>query len=157
MEEGNGKSLSPLGKVDIHNLEDWALNGKERITSRVAPRAFRLLGLTCAAICGGFLWWLSSCFITSNARIELGISSSKTFNLVKNAVQVALATPTSSVLECFQVYQPVLFPAGAVDQTVSNDGTENTTTIIATNSSSSCQVLLMEHSFGYSYGMPFVG
>ncbi|KAG9239558.1 putative peptide-N4-(N-acetyl-beta-glucosaminyl)asparagine amidase A [Amylocarpus encephaloides] len=76
------------------------------------------------------------------------------FNLVKNAIQVASAGP---VLECFQVYQPVLFPSGAVDETIQSDGSENTTTIGPTDSTASCQTLLMEHSFGFSYGIPFVG
>jgi hypothetical protein len=49
----------------------------------------------------------------------------------------ASATNSSSVLVDFEVYKPVEFdpPSQGCDQVV----------------------LLMEHSFGYSYGIPFVG
>jgi len=61
------------------------------------------------------------------------------------------------VLEVFQVYQPVLTPSGVTDQTISSNGEEDTITIASAPSASSCKVLLMDHVFGYSYGMPFVG
>lgn len=46
----------------------------------------------------------------------------------------------SALLNDFQVYEPVLTPTGSSNQY----GCIYTT-------------LLMDHSFGYSYGMPFVG
>ncbi len=81
-------------------------------------------------------------------------------NLVKDAVLTSSsssAPASTSTLEVFQVYQPVLSPSGAIDETVSSDGTENTTTISQTAAKSNCEALLMEYSFGWSYGMPFVG
>lgn len=60
----------------------------------------------------------------------------------------AAASPT--VLECFQVAPPVLTPDGATD----SDGSHSTGGSAAKES---CTVLLMKHSFGYSYGMPFIG
>jgi hypothetical protein len=78
---------------------------------------------------------------------------SSTIHLVKDAVSAS----SSGVLEVFQVYQPVFTPSGATDETTSDDGSENTTTIAQTAGSKSCQILLMEHSFAYSYGLPFVG
>jgi hypothetical protein len=56
----------------------------------------------------------------------------------------SVLTPTASVLNVFQVHQPVF-----VTQS-SNNGPNG-------GSPASCTVLLMEHSFGWSYGMPFVG
>ena len=79
---------------------------------------------------------------------------SSSFDLVKYAASAPSASP---ILECFQVYQPVLTPSGATDDTLSSDGLENTTTIASASSGSSCELLLMEHSFAFSYGMPFVG
>ena len=49
-------------------------------------------------------------------------------------------TSVASPLVDFQVYEPVLTPAGSTDQY----GCVYTQ-------------LLMEHDFGFSYGMPFVG
>lgn len=53
------------------------------------------------------------------------------------------------LLECFQVAQPVLGPEGPTPswgrETPVGDGQGD------------CEVLLMEHSFGASYGQPFVG
>jgi len=83
--------------------------------------------------------------------------TSTTFNLVKDAVSTSSAPAAASTLEVFQVYQPVLTPAGITDETVLTDGAENTTTIIQSAAGTDCQVLLMEHSFDYSYGIPFVG
>ncbi|KAH8910995.1 hypothetical protein BR93DRAFT_873525 [Coniochaeta sp. PMI_546] len=67
----------------------------------------------------------------------------------------AAASPT--VLECFQVAPPVLTPRGASYQATESDGSE--VFLDAGNSASKevCTVLLMEHSFAWSYGMPFIG
>jgi hypothetical protein len=71
---------------------------------------------------------------------------------------ISLAKPSSSpVLEVFQVYQPVLAPSGPTDQTIDNNGSPNTTAIGYAETSVSCTKLLMEYSFGFSYGHPFVG
>lgn len=68
------------------------------------------------------------------------------------------AIPSSTaVLNVFQVYQPVLGPFGVEDNTINSDGSSNTTTIDATEHTSSCTKLLMEYSFGFSYGHPFIG
>lgn len=80
--------------------------------------------------------------------------------LWKNAATPS-STPTplpSGVLECFQVHQPVLTPSGLTDDRVSSDGSSGTTSVIApTDPKPSCSLLLMQHSFAYSYGIPFVG
>jgi hypothetical protein len=161
MEHGNAKPMSPPEKLNVNNWENPILIGMERATPKKTQwsirRKIQLSGLGYAAICGALIWGFGDCLGSSDVRNDLSVSSSKAFRLVKDAIQVTLAAPVTSVLECFQVYQPVLLPAGAVDQTASGDGSENTTVIIPIKSNSSCQVLLMDHSFGYSYGMPFVG
>lgn len=103
---------------------------------------------------------LSDCLLVHDGeedRASSAIQDIASFNLVKHAAPAPSAT--SSVLECFQVYQPVLTPSEATDETGSSDGFENTTTVASAPApaGSSCDVLLMEHSFAFSYGMPFVG
>lgn len=60
------------------------------------------------------------------------------------------ARPT--VVECFQVTQPVLTPKGPT----TSDGHVGPGTA-APATKSSCTVVLMDHIFGASYGKPFVG
>ncbi|KAL2758667.1 hypothetical protein ACRALDRAFT_1080408 [Sodiomyces alcalophilus JCM 7366] len=55
-------------------------------------------------------------------------------------------------LECVQVAQPVLGPSGPVLQ-----GTGTSPGAAETLGEPSCTMLLMEHTFGFSYGKPFVG
>ena len=64
--------------------------------------------------------------------------------------------PPSTVLEVFQVYPPLLTaPTSATDAIPQepNDHAFHGTT----QSVEDCTVVLMEHSFGFSYGKPFVG
>lgn len=63
---------------------------------------------------------------------------------------VSSATATGTVLVNFQVHQPVLTPDGAT----LDDGTSNGD---AGSVQDSCQVVLMDHIFAYSYGEPYVG
>lgn len=81
------------------------------------------------------------------------------FPLTKNdAVASSAATPSpTGVLDVFQVYQPVISPSGATAEITMENGSENTSSISPTTTLQSCQLLLMDHSFGNSYGMPFVG
>jgi len=53
---------------------------------------------------------------------------------------IAPGSANNSVLEVFQVQTPVHLRASGTDGSAAN-----------------CSVLLMEHSFGFSYGRPFVG
>ena len=106
--------------------------------------------------CLGLGWLLNDCLSTYSVQ-EME-TTSPTFELVRYATVAPAATPTpTGILEVFQVYQPVLTPQGATDETVLSDGAENTTTIAAAASPSSCEVLLMDYAFGNSYGAPFVG
>jgi hypothetical protein len=64
---------------------------------------------------------------------------------------------STATLEVFAVYPPVLGPDGVLDSTGTEQGTSNTTTISPTEAENSCTVILMDYSFGYSYGEPFIG
>ena len=82
-------------------------------------------------------------------------------NIAKRAISSTSSAPTatSTGLEnVFMVYPPVFGPSGAVDEVISSSGQETASVIEAASATSpSCQVLLMQYDFAYSYGQPFVG
>ena len=137
--------------MEVNSL--WAEEDCRNFSSR---RKF--LSLVFVGCCLGLGWLLSDCMPANNAWKEQPETHPAAYeHLVKYTAAASSATPTpTGVLEVFQVYQPVLTPQGATDETVLSDGQENTTSI-APASSSSCEVLLMDHIFAYSYGIPFVG
>lgn len=61
------------------------------------------------------------------------------------------AAPAKTVLNCFEVDQPVLLPGGAAE----SDGSSATGD--GGPSSGSCTVLLMRRDFAWSYNDPFIG
>jgi hypothetical protein len=75
-------------------------------------------------------------------------------SIISREASTTTTSPTGlpTVMECFQVAQPVLTPKGASHQLTTNDGSTN-----AADSGSACTVLLMDHVFAFSYGLPFVG
>ncbi|KAI5927169.1 peptide N-acetyl-beta-D-glucosaminyl asparaginase amidase A-domain-containing protein [Camillea tinctor] len=86
-------------------------------------------------------------------------------NLIKyqeppNATTTTSAVaPTATVLECFEVAVPVINPFSSL---AANNESEVSGGTGAKDSDDedekeSCTVLLMEHVFGFSYGMPFIG
>lgn len=158
MEVGAGcKSLAKendmIQQVELLLGTGETISEPRSIVKRTWVRTLFLSSIACSI---ALLWLFSDCLgLTRAEQHEMPTAS---LNLgTKNAARAPAATPSTGVLEVFQVYQPVLFPSGAVDETVTGDGSETTTTIAPTASSSSCNALLMEYSFGYSYGMPFVG
>jgi hypothetical protein len=125
--------------------------------SRINGWRWKLPALVFVGCCVCLRWMLTDCTPTRVWK-EPEAYPGAYQHLIKNAVasSSAASTPTG-VLQVFQVYQPVLAPQGAVDETVLSDGQESTTTIASASSSSSCEVVLMDHEFAYSYGIPFVG
>ncbi|KAA8571516.1 hypothetical protein MFRU_016g00090 [Monilinia fructicola] len=114
-------------------------------------KIFFLALLSCAS--GLFLIWVLRPYFSKDVLHPLPRS-----NLIKySATPTASAIPSSAVLEVFQVYQPVLIPPGVADETASYNGVEETAIIASTNDATSCKVVLMEYTFGNSYGIPFVG
>jgi hypothetical protein len=120
---------------------------------KYSPSSFilKILFVVVVGSCIALIWMFRSCLPDKTLQQEDLVYSN--FRLVKDAV----SAPTSGVTEDFQVYQPVFTPSGATDETTTPNGSENTTTVAQTDAANSCQVLLMNHSFAFSYGAPFVG
>lgn len=117
---------------------------------------FTLLG--CAIVLGIASHRFLTCTITPNTPATRVLHRSNGIHAAVAGTSISSAIPSSTaVLNVFQVYQPVLGPVGVVDNTIESDGSSNTTVIDASEHSSSCAKLLMEYSFGFSYGRPFVG
>ncbi|KAH9223501.1 peptide N-acetyl-beta-D-glucosaminyl asparaginase amidase A-domain-containing protein [Leptodontidium sp. 2 PMI_412] len=117
--------------------------------------SFTAFALALLASCAILIWLLVECVPIIDWQ---SVASEPTFDLVKDAVPATAApTPTSGVLEVFQVYQPILTSAGVLDETALEDGLESVDSTDQAPVTTSCETLLMEHSFGFSYGKPFVG
>ena len=152
-----------IGPVNFNEPHDAALEKESLLLKteiRRSPRGpvgirSKVVILTFIGCCITLIWLLNDCLPTKSWKEDENASAD--FELVKYQAPAPSATPSTGVLEVFQVYQPVLTPSGATDETTLSDGKENTTTIAPTGHTSSCEIVLMVHSFGYSYGMPFVG
>lgn len=69
-------------------------------------------------------------------------------------VTTTSATAAATVLEVFQVHQPVLTPSGpTLDDAVVGDDDD----AAGGSAGESCSVVLMDHVFAVSYGAPFIG
>lgn len=69
-------------------------------------------------------------------------------------VTTTSATPAATVLEVFQVHQPVLTPSGpTLDDAAAGDDDDAS----GGAAGNSCSVVLMDHVFAFSYGAPFIG
>jgi hypothetical protein len=130
-------------------MEKRSASHRRKFPSGCIPKL--LIAIVVGSSCIALIWMLHHCLSTKELQQEDLVSS--TFRLVKDAVSAS----TSGITEDFQVYQPVFTPSGATDETTLANGSENTTTVAQTNTTSSCQVVLMEHVFAFSYGLPFVG
>jgi hypothetical protein len=132
--------------IEEASTNNFLMAEGEKLGSRRRRSAGNLIGVLAVALIGcclGLFWVLRGCLPSNVLRqddIPPITTESSPLGLVKYAVPAPAAT--SSVLEVFQVYQPVLTPSEATDETTS---------------SSPCEVLLMQHTFAYSYGQPFVG
>jgi hypothetical protein len=63
---------------------------------------------------------------------------------------------STNILDVFQVHQPVFTPSDTFRKASLQNGRAGTAATMAM-SSRACEAVLMEHSFGFSYGQPFVG
>ena len=158
LEAQAGKTLDAVcEKKTVHGSPCY--EGGNLESSRSPSGRWRPLTLVFLGCCVGLGWLLTDCTPAKDLE-ELGAHTVSYEHLVKDAVPGISVAPTpspTSLLEVFQVYQPVLTPQGAVDETTLIDGQDGTSTIASASSSDSCEVLLMEHDFAFSYGMPFVG
>lgn len=150
------KQLAPF-KSDHLNQADECLLPKPRGMHSRRQWPWLVLPILFPS-CAALFWLYSYCFIAGHVNEhELMLVSLEPATKVARAAAATSSTATP-LLEDFQVYQPVFFPSGAVDDTATSESQDTVATIdSATSSGSSCQVLLMEHSFGFSFGIPFVG
>jgi hypothetical protein len=121
----------------------------------IGSSVVRVLAVTFIWCCFGVFWLLRDCTPRNDWDSEALSTTTSKSHLAKYDAPAPSAT--SSVLEVFQVYQPVLTSSGVTDGTILGDGSENTTSLAAAPSGTSCQIVLMQHTFAYSYGEPFVG
>lgn len=70
-------------------------------------------------------------------------------------VTTTSATAAATVLEVFQVHQPVLTPSGPTLDDAVNAGDDDDAS--GASAGDSCSVVLMDHVFAVSYGAPFIG
>lgn len=132
------------GGTDSAHDESW-----------VAPFVHIFKGAIALAIVLCTVWWFSGhqLFATPGNNSTIGLP---TVLPPRRYARAPAPAPASSLLEVFQIHPPVL--------TVDNDGALQITDD-STNSSSqtygrnhaACEEVLVVHSFGYSYGHPFIG
>lgn len=77
-------------------------------------------------------------------------SSAPATTTATSSATATSASSSATVLVDFQVHQPVLTPEGATLDSGESNGD-------AGDVEDSCQVLLMDYVFAYSYGEPFIG
>ncbi|KAJ9156109.1 Peptide-N4-(N-acetyl-beta-glucosaminyl)asparagine amidase A [Pleurostoma richardsiae] len=84
---------------------------------------------------------------------DVHVSAERQPSMKRQLPTTSAPAATATALECFQVAQPVLMPQGAV-------GSDGSTVTSGTGSPAaqgdSCTLVLMDHVFAYSYGIPFV-
>jgi hypothetical protein len=91
------------------------------------------------------------------AGLEVNHPLPPLFDLIKHTVPSLVATSATATLEVFQVYQPVVIPSKGTNRTRLLNGSGDAKIVGQAVTEPTCEVLLMEHSFGYSYGVPFLG
>lgn len=123
--------------IDYHEFHDHERNQRPSCLCLLSFR--KLLASLClplALIC--FLYYYLHCNPLPDWAFKLSLQRcSWPYYSINSAPTPGLLSNTSA-LEVFQVYQPV---------NLHEAGREN----------KSCTVLLMDHSFGFSYGKPFIG
>lgn len=130
-----------------------------KVSRRAQGRYRSLIGTVIFLGLSILMIWFLPHFISGDEEHET-YDGSYTPSLVRDDVSATISSMTATstpILEVFQVYQPVLTPTGLIDETISSDGIANTTSLTSPNSTTACSKVLMDHSFGYSYGQPFVG
>lgn len=119
--------------------------------SRVSLFARILKGATALAIVLSTVWWFSS------PRFSAGHGSDPTITLpnVPRPRNYARA-PALFLLEVFQIHPPVLTVANNGALQIRDDSTKFGSQNYDQNHAI-CEKVLVVHSFGYSYGHPFIG
>lgn len=152
------KHISTGADIDYESLPQHV---KPRVSLYMLRQSLKIQILTllgCAIVLGVTSHGFLTCMTAPNASATPILRRSNSVQAAVGGTSISSAFPSSTaVLNVFQVYQPVLSPFGVVDNTINSDGSSNTTTLDASGQASGCTKLLMDHSFGFSYGHPFVG
>ncbi|KAI0144241.1 hypothetical protein F4776DRAFT_653526 [Hypoxylon sp. NC0597] len=137
--------------IQHRDLSNWSgrrsrIAGESRLRFKLTLALLGLVSFIWFTRIDFRFWFLGSPSFKQIVRSEL--------EHVQGSPTTISSADTRTVLECFQVAQPVLGPNGPISQsTVSNE----TKIAAEVSPNESCSVLLMDHVFGFSYGKPFVG
>lgn len=152
------KQVNFDGKADEH----WEKMSRKQDALRELFTKIYVVLLACSiALFGSALLLLRSTSpetelassLTARSAAPLDATTTTTMSSLTISSSTSSASSSSTTpVEIFQVFSPVLDTTGLVG---SNGPVANTTA--TESSSSSCQVILMEHSFSDSFGKPFVG
>lgn len=153
------EATSTAASIGPTTAEKHSLAQKDSTITRgifYPVHSFKAFALALLASCAILIWLLAECVPTIEWKTVAPVA---TFDLVKYAVPAPAAStaPSGGVLEVFQVYQPIFTTPGASGETALEDGLDSVAPIAQTQGSGNCEVLLMEYSFGFSYGKPFIG
>jgi hypothetical protein len=112
---------------------------------------YNLLKAASAAIAIGILatWWLWSKDLASTQDIDIASVHPKI------SPQIGPRASKTSLLEVFQISPPVLTVAQDGTLEITDDSSDEGAVVVG-NAKSACEEVLVVHSFGYSYGQPFI-
>lgn len=110
-------------------------------------------GVVALAIVLSTVWWFSG----HRHSAPLGNEATITLpNILPPRNYARAPAPASSLLEVFQIHPPVLTVANKGALQISDDRTNSSSQTYDQNHAV-CEKVLVVHSFGYSYGHPFIG
>jgi len=141
-EKVSSDSSDQNGDVDSAYDEPWVVS---HARSSIFKAAIAL------AVVLSTLWW----FIGLQLFTSHGIEATTTPSVVLPPRNYARA-PAPSLLEVFQIHPPVLTVNNNGALTITDDST-NPNSGNHDNNHATCEKVLAVHSFGYSYGQPFIG
>ncbi|KAI1416144.1 hypothetical protein F5Y13DRAFT_154656 [Hypoxylon sp. FL1857] len=145
-EKTTGNSVIPRRDVPSWHEKQSRIASDGRSRFKLVLALLGLFSFICSTRMHLGIWFLASPSLKQAIRSE--------FEQLQGLLTTVSSTENRTVLECFQVAQPVLGPNGPISQsTVSNE----TGTAGQDSLGEPCSVLLMDHVFGFSYGKPFVG
>ena len=147
----DGKSISAPCSSALYERRHSAGHGCPAVHSFVKHLRMRFFKAASAALAFLILLLLSTNYLDSKFHIQFAVPKCIFRCLTHPGRAIA-----SSFLEVFQAYPPVLTVSsdGSLELT---DGSSNATVRLVDSDRPTCQETLAVHSFGFSYGKPFVG
>jgi hypothetical protein len=146
----DGRYPTPAGPAALLLRE---VSGRDDQSSDEHPhRLYQYAGLRAV-----FLGGLIALVIIVRSYLALPCSSGALGPALRAIGIASAALPVAGVLRCFQVHRPVSTPPGLAVHNISNAEPANPIPVQPLALAGACTKLLMQHSFGFSYGHPFVG